>query len=112
MDLGLPNLPSQWPHPTCKQHGPFFLHDGQYCLPLLAIESFRKPLFAIHFNTTMQWVNHRNVYPFWECVKLKKPCISWHWVDYTNPFHVTYSITYNYGFIVVVCPRKGGGKGP
>jgi hypothetical protein len=29
----------------------------------------------------------------------------------TNLFHFTNSITYGYGFIVVVCPKKGGGKG-
>jgi hypothetical protein len=26
----------------------------------------------------MQWVNQRNVYPFWECVKPNKPCTPWH----------------------------------
>jgi hypothetical protein len=42
-------------------------------------------------------------------VKPRKPCTSQHWVEYTNPFHVTNSITYGYGLIVVVCPKKGGG---
>jgi hypothetical protein len=29
---------------------------------------------------------------------------------YTNLFHVINSITYGYGLIVVVCPRKGGAR--
>jgi len=33
-------------------------------------------------------------------------------IEYTNPFHVRNSIIYAYGLIVVVCPKKGGGKGP
>jgi hypothetical protein len=53
-----------------------------------------------------------NGYPSWKCVKLKKPYTPWHWVKHTNSFHVIDSITYGYGFIVVMCPREGGGKDP
>jgi hypothetical protein len=111
MDLDLPNLLSQWPHPTYKQHGPLLLHDGQDYLSLSNVESFRKPLFAIHFSTTMQWVNTRNICPFWKCVTLRN--LAHHGIGYnihTNPFHVINSITYGYGLIVVVCSRKGGAR--
>jgi hypothetical protein len=34
------------------------------CLPFHVIESFKKPSFEIHFNTTMQRMNWKNIYPF------------------------------------------------
>jgi hypothetical protein len=35
----------------------------------------------------------------------------WHLVKHINLFHVTDFVTYGYGFIIVMCPREGGGKG-
>jgi len=35
-----------------------------------------------------------------------------HFVKHTNPFHVIDFVTNGHGFIVVMCPRQGLGKGP
>ncbi len=76
--LGLAKPPKLMTPPHLQTTWAFLLHGGQDCLPLPIIKSFRKPSFAIHLSTAMQWVNQRNVYPFWECVKPNKPCTPWH----------------------------------
>jgi len=55
--LRLAKAPEPMTPPHLQIYGPLLLHDGQDCLRLLTIDSFKKPSFAIHLSTTMQWAN-------------------------------------------------------